>query len=187
MKRFNALNLAVLAALGNPSLFVEGEPAAAPGGGSTAPDAKTDAPAPKPVKAKSKKATAKKPAAKAAKKAKKTGKSGANDGLKGPAVLKKYAPDYVKGGPKGDAKTASGNKTVDNGDKLANKLRGMELDAVYKLAVETMNAALEEGEEKVTVASLQKKYGKLNLGMQRMNLGNRMRGAMGLSKSGKTK
>lgn len=189
MKRFNALNLAVLAALAAPRSIcsVEGEGTEPAGGGTPAP---APSPAPAPKAEKVKKAAKAKPAAKKAKapakKAKKaSGKSGSNDGLKGPAVLKKYAPEYVKGGPKGDAKTAAGNKTVDNGDKLAAKLRGMDLDDVYKMAAETLNAALEDGEAKVTVAGLKTKYGKLNVGMQRMNLGNRMRGALGLSKAGK--
>lgn len=117
------------------------------------------------------------PKAKAAKKpAKKaSGKSGKSKGVTGPAVLKQYAPEYVKGGKKGDEKTAGGNKTIDCGDKLADRLRGKDLDAVYAEAVKVLNTALEEGQKAHTVGTLKAKYGKLNIGMQRMNLGNRMR------------
>lgn len=125
-------------------------------------------------KPKAKKAKAAKPAKKAkAKKA--SGASGKNKGLTGPAVLKTYAPKYVKGGKNGEAKTTGGNKTVDCGDKLADQLRGLDLEAVYDKAVVVLNKALEEGEKAHTKASLKAKYGKLNVGMQRMNLGNRMR------------
>ena len=137
---------------------------------------------PKPKKAKAAKAA--KPA-KPAKKAKAKTKTKTAKGL---AVLREYAPGYVKGGGKeGEkaTKTAGGNTTIDNGDKLAAKLRGMGIDAVYKEAVTVLNAALEEGEKKTSVADLKAKYGKLNVGMQRMNLGNRMRGALGISPNAK--
>lgn len=71
-------------------------------------------------------------------------------------------------------KTGSGKSyAIDNNDDLATELRGMELEEVYKLTVKRL---AEEG-EKVTVAELKEKYDKLNPGMQRMNLGNRIRGA----------
>lgn len=132
-------------------------------------------PAPAPTKAPKAKPKAKKaaPAKKPAKKA--SGKGGKNKGVSGPAVLKQYAPQYVKGGKKGDEKTAGGNKTIDCGDKLADRLRGKDLEAVYTEAAKVLNTALEEGDDAVTVKSLKGKYGKLNVGMQRMNLGNRMR------------
>jgi hypothetical protein len=65
-------------------------------------------------------------------------------------------------------KSAGGNATMDNGDELAKKLRGAELDEVYKEASKIL------GE---TQTALRAKYGHLNVGMQRMNLGNRMRAA----------
>ena len=64
--------------------------------------------------------------------------------------------------------SANGNATMDNGDQIAKKLRGMELDAVYAEAARIL------GE---TQTALRQKYGHLNVGMQRMNLGNRMRAA----------
>lgn len=69
---------------------------------------------------------------------------------------------YVK------AKSSTGNKTLDSGDALAVELRGMELDDVYAKAAKALG---------VTEASLRLKYKPLNPGMQRMNLGNRMRAA----------
>lgn len=65
-------------------------------------------------------------------------------------------------------KSASGNASLDSGDAIAKSLRGMELDDVYKTASKVLR-------EPVTV--LKQRYSKLNPGMQRMNLGNRMRGA----------
>jgi hypothetical protein len=70
--------------------------------------------------------------------------------------------EYVK------AKTAAGNVSLHCNDDLAKKLAGKELDDVYKLAAKTLG---------VPVTTLKSRYGKLNLGMQRMNLGNRMRAA----------
>ncbi len=64
--------------------------------------------------------------------------------------------------------SASGNATMDNGDALAKKLRGLELDDVYAQASKVL------GESE---AALRAKYKHLNVGMQRMNLGNRMRAA----------
>jgi hypothetical protein len=64
--------------------------------------------------------------------------------------------------------SASGNATMDNGDALAKKLRGVELDEVYAEASKIL------GESQ---AALKAKYQHLNPGMQRMNLGNRMRAA----------
>lgn len=116
-----------------------------------------------------------KKADKKAKAAKKAAKKANADAVTGPDVLRQYAPNYVRGGKNGDAKTAAGNKTIDCGDKLADKLRGKTLDEVYSMAVDVLNKALEEGEKPHTVKSLKAKYEKLNVGMQRMNLGNRMR------------
>lgn len=65
-------------------------------------------------------------------------------------------------------KSASGNKTLDSGDALAVELRGLELDDVYAKAAKALA---------VTEASLRSQYKALNTGMQRMNLGNRMRSA----------
>ena len=125
--------------------------------------------APKPKKAKAeKKAKAAKPAKKAkAKKAKVA--SGEVGGLVNSKLRVKYVAKYRKG-KKGE-RTAGGNQPVDCDDKVAKALRGKDLEAVYKEVAKAL--APDE-----TVASLKAKYGKLNLGMQRMNLGNRLRGAL---------
>ena len=62
----------------------------------------------------------------------------------------------------------NGRKSLDNGDDLAVKLRGMKLDELFKLASKELG---------VTQKELHEKYDRLNPGMQRMNLGNRIRGA----------
>lgn len=64
--------------------------------------------------------------------------------------------------------SASGNATMDNGDALAKQLRGLELDEVYSQAAKVLGES---------VSALRAKYEHLNVGMQRMNLGNRMRAA----------
>lgn len=68
-----------------------------------------------------------------------------------------------------DVQTESGRKSTDCNDNLADKLRGMTLDAVYVYAAPILE---------MTVAELRNKYAHLNPGMQRMCLGNRMRGAL---------
>lgn len=65
--------------------------------------------------------------------------------------------------------TATGNKSLDNGDTIAQMLRGADLETVYKIGAKEL---------KVTVEELKKKYGHLNPGQQRMNVGNRIRGAI---------
>jgi hypothetical protein len=60
----------------------------------------------------------------------------------------------------------SGRRLVDSGDHIAALLRGATLDAVY---------AMVEAESGIPVQELQSRYENLNPGMQRMNLGNRLR------------
>lgn len=120
-------------------------------------------------KAKPAKKTAKKTAkpAKKATKAKKPAKKAAKSGeVTGPAVLRQYAPNYVKDAEK---KTAGGNTSIDCGDDLAKKLRGKSLDEVFAFAAKTLDEAEKD---------LRKKYAHLNVGMQRMNLGNRVRAVL---------
>lgn len=74
-----------------------------------------------------------------------------------------YRANYVRG----LATTASGNPTVDNNDDVAAQLRGMAIEGVYGLA------AIELG---IPQETLREQYAHLNVGMQRMNLGNRVRG-----------
>lgn len=66
-------------------------------------------------------------------------------------------------------KTANGHSTMDNGDELAVQLRGLDLDEVYRKASKIL------GEPQT---ALRARYEHLNVGMQRMNLGNRMRASM---------
>lgn len=128
---------------------------------------------PKPKKAKAKPASVKKSAAKAEKKAKAKKSSKAKGDLpKGPAALKEYAPKYVKDK---EHKTASGNVSVHCGDEAAKKLLGKSLDDTYAIVGKVVEKAT-DGEE--SEKSLRKKYAHLNVGMQRMNLGNRLRGIM---------
>lgn len=68
------------------------------------------------------------------------------------------------------SKTASGSQSRHTGDAVANALVGLTLAEVYGLAAEVME---------VEVSELEDKYGHLNDGMQRMNLGNRIRGEIG--------
>jgi len=60
----------------------------------------------------------------------------------------------------------TGRKSQDNGDSVALTLRSLTLEQVYSLA-ETASGTPEE--------EFRAKYEKLNPGMQRMNLGNRIR------------
>jgi len=67
-----------------------------------------------------------------------------------------------------DVRTASGRKAIDSGDAIAQQLRGKDLTEVYAHAAKATGRP---------VAELQAKYKHLNPGMQRMNLGNVIRGA----------
>lgn len=74
--------------------------------------------------------------------------------------LKKYKEVVAK----------SGRKSLDNGDEIAKLLRGKSLEDAYAFTAKKLD---------VSERSLKEKYGKLNEGMQRMNLGNRLRGLAG--------
>lgn len=65
-------------------------------------------------------------------------------------------------------KLNNGRVSFDNGDVTAQKLRAKTLDEVYELAAKASD---------VSVRSLKDKYKNLNIGMQRMALGNRIRAA----------
>lgn len=186
MKR-SMMALALAACYTRPTLTVEGTEGAT--GGSTPQTPSTPAPQPSTpstpsTPAPNKPAKARKPAKgkKAAPAKKKSGASGKSKGVKGMGVLKVYAPQYKKGGKSGEEKTSGGNKTIDNGDKLADELRGKTLDEVYAKAAKVCEDA--DG-AKMSVPALKKLYGKLNIGQQRMNLGNRMRAALGISRTKK--
>lgn len=76
------------------------------------------------------------------------------------------------------AKSASGSMSLNNGDEVATKLAGKDLKDVYDLAAKATGES---------VNALKAKYGKLNIGMQRMSLGNRIRGAASAKAKAKTK
>lgn len=70
-------------------------------------------------------------------------------------------------------KSASGNRSYDTGDDVAKQLRGLDLDAVYKIAARELKAA----GETITIKALKERYENLNPGHQRMCVGNRVRAA----------
>jgi len=65
--------------------------------------------------------------------------------------------------------TVYGNRTIDIDDKVARMLRGTDPKEMYQIAAKAL------GEP---VRTLKAQYGHLNIGMQRMSLGNRMRKAL---------
>jgi hypothetical protein len=71
-----------------------------------------------------------------------------------------------------EEKTASGRKKMDINDDTAEKLRELDLEGTYKYAATVLDESIKE---------LKLKYTNLNPGMQRMNLGNRIRKAFRLS------
>ena len=71
------------------------------------------------------------------------------------------------------SRSASGAKSLNNGDTVAAACEGMNIDEMFILA------------KKMTGEDFKERYAKLNLGMQRMNLGNRIRGSISkLNKAG---
>ncbi|TXG97765.1 MAG: hypothetical protein E6R08_06500 [Nevskiaceae bacterium] len=89
-------------------------------------------------------------------------------------------PDYAKY-KKHDVKSPSGRRALDIDDKAAEALRGQDISDCYFIVAKHLAAV--DGETRTTdviEAELIAKYQKLNVGMQRMNLGNRLRKAMGI-------
>lgn len=94
--------------------------------------------------------------------------------------------NYVKG----MAGTPSGRDSLDIDDAVATNLRGMDLDTLYKYVCKQLmeldtNARFSKAMAKQFKATnmscgqfLEERYGNLNNGMQRMNLGNLLRGAI---------
>jgi len=68
---------------------------------------------------------------------------------------------YAKG------RTKEGFRFIDNGDDIAEKLRGLHIQEVYSVVASALGVKAKE---------LKAKYEHLNIGMQRMALGNLMRG-----------
>ena len=60
-------------------------------------------------------------------------------------------------------KTASGAKSLNNGDEVAAVLDGLHVDELFSIGKDVLGEDFAE------------KYAKLNVGMQRMNMGNRLR------------
>lgn len=80
--------------------------------------------------------------------------------------------------------TTTGRKTIDIDDYVASTLRGMDINDVYRYTAEVLRVLgidhVGSGNKKTTcsLSDLQNRYGHLNPGMQRMNLGNVLRGVM---------
>ena len=83
-------------------------------------------------------------------------------------------PDYGKYTTHEGHLTQSGRKVIDRDDDVAAEIRDMDLDKLYGHVAAKMVSA---GDVEVTADSLMERYQHLNRGMQRMNLGNRLRGA----------
>ena len=79
-------------------------------------------------------------------------------------ILEPKMDKYVRG----LGVTVHGNRTIDIDDRVARQLRGTDNKEMYQIASKVLGES---------VRSLRAKYGHLNIGMQRMSLGNRMRGA----------
>lgn len=159
----------LIAALGALSITNEGEQAVAETAG---------APTTPPAKPKAKKAA--KPKAKPAKAKKAAKKAKAKKGdVEGMGILREYAEKYEKPvDKKGErVKTPAGNPVIDCGDEVATALRGKDLAQVYEVVAKRIGES---------VASLKTRYGKLNLGQQRMNLGNRLRGYLNAKQKAKS-
>lgn len=77
---------------------------------------------------------------------------------------------------------ASGRKSYDNGDQAAEALRGKPLDEVYATVLKAINVERKANDEKVmTLKELKGRYDHLNIGHQRMCLGNLLRGCFNRS------
>jgi hypothetical protein len=74
--------------------------------------------------------------------------------------------------------SANGSSTLHNGDVVATGLASLTLAETFAVASKLLGSP---------VATLELKYAHLNLGMQRMNLGNRIRGAIALISKGNAK
>ena len=81
---------------------------------------------------------------------------------------------------KHDEITASGRKVLDINDPVADALRGLNLEDCFRQTARYLAALGVAATPKrpVTMSGLIAKYGHLNPGMQRMNLGNLLRGAI---------
>lgn len=73
-------------------------------------------------------------------------------------------------------RTSSGGKSLHNNDTVANGLAGLNIDELYVIAGKFLKFPLKVSKATVEgIDELETAYGNLNVGMQRMNLGNRIR------------
>jgi len=76
-----------------------------------------------------------------------------------------------------DVKSASGSKSLNNGDVVATGLQGLTTDETYEVAGKFLTFPITVSKAKIAdIDEAKKAYSSLNDGMQRMNLGNRIRG-----------
>lgn len=84
----------------------------------------------------------------------------------------------------GKGTTVTGRKTIDIDDYVADKLRGLDLEDIYNYVAAVLAELNVEyigtGSKKMHcgLGDLKARYNHLNVGMQRMNLGNLLRGTM---------
>ena len=78
------------------------------------------------------------------------------------------------------ARTAAGTKSLHNNDIVANGLQGLTIDELYVIFGKYMKFPIKvRAESCADVDEVQAQYAHLNVGMQRMNMGNRIRGRVG--------
>lgn len=105
-----------------------------------------------------------------------------------PVAQKTVDPDLTKYVTH-KVKTPSGRKAVDINDKVADILRGEALEDCYFIVAKHVATSTQEDAQETpeqydarvdkVEKDMREKYKKLNPGMQRMNLGNRLRKAIG--------
>ncbi len=100
------------------------------------------------------------------------------DGSELVAVSGLVRPNYDKY-IKHEVKSPSGRKALDIGDPAADLLRGQDIADCFFIVAKNL-AKAEGGNPDDFEAELHAKYDHLNIGMQRMNLGNRLRKALGI-------
>ncbi len=87
------------------------------------------------------------------------------------ALIKVKPENYVA------SRTAGGTKSLHNDDAVAQGLEGLTLAALYEVAGKFLTFPLKvKGQTVDDAAAMGKAYTNLNSGMQRMNIGNRIRG-----------
>lgn len=74
-----------------------------------------------------------------------------------------------------DVKSPCGRSAIDIGDPVADKLRGKTIEQCYTIAAKRIVGRSRSMSIPNVEADLKAKYQRLNIGMQRMNLGNKMR------------